>query len=210
MTSVRLAMTVALLAAVLTVHAADRRQNGPALETVEVFGQRIDGLALSEAASTGSHLGLAPLDTPASVEVLAGDLIRERADLSIVDAVTRGTGLTSEATPGDGGTALSTRGFSGHSSVMQLFDGTRLFVGAGTVTFPFDTWNVERVEVLHGPASVMFGQGAIGGVINVVPRRPNTEAQEGAAEVSLARTSAVTLLSTLLVRSTRNSPIASM
>jgi iron complex outermembrane receptor protein len=170
-------------AAATSAQAADRRDAGP-LETVEVFGPRIEGLALREAATTGSRLGLSPLDTPASVEVLAGDLIRERGDLSIVDAVTRSTGLTSEATPGDGGTALSTRGFAGHGSVMQLFDGTRLFVGAGTVTFPFDTWNVERVEVLRGPASVMFGQGAIGGVINVVPRRPNSEAQEAEAEVS--------------------------
>lgn len=183
MNRLQIAIGMSIAAASISTQAADR-QAAPQLETVEVFGQRIEGLALSEAANTGSHLELAPLDTPASVEVLAGDLIRDRGDLNIVEAVTRGTGLTSEATPGDGGTALSTRGFAGHSSVMQLFDGTRLFVGAGTVTFPFDTWNVERVEVLRGPASVIFGQGAIGGVINVVPRRPNTEAQEAEAEVS--------------------------
>jgi iron complex outermembrane receptor protein len=169
----------------VAAHAADHRSPNSSVETVEVFGRRIEGLGLGEAANTGSHLGLAPIDTPASVEVIAGDLIRERGDTSIVDAVTRSTGLTSEATPGDGGTALSTRGFAGHSSIMQLFDGTRLFVGAGTVTFPFDTWNVERVEVLRGPASVMYGQGAIGGVINVVPRRPNAEAHEGEAEVAI-------------------------
>ena len=55
---------------------------------------------------------------------------------------------------------------------MQLYDGTRLYVGSGTVTFPFDTWSAERIEVLHGPASVLYGEGAIGGVINVVPKRP--------------------------------------
>jgi len=55
---------------------------------------------------------------------------------------------------------------------MQLYDGTRLYVGAGTVTFPFDTWSTERIEVLRGPASVLYGEGAIGGVINVVPKKP--------------------------------------
>jgi iron complex outermembrane receptor protein len=55
---------------------------------------------------------------------------------------------------------------------MQLYDGTRLYVAAGTITFPFDTWSVERIEVLRGPASVMFGEGAIGGVVNVIPKKP--------------------------------------
>lgn len=167
----------------LAAQAADKRPE--TLETVEVFGRRIEGLGLSQSSSgTGSRLDLSPLQTPASIEVLAGDVIRQRGDSSIVESVTRATGITSEATPGDGGTALSTRGFVGHGSVMYLLDGARLFVGAGTVTFPFDPWSVDRIEVLHGPASVMYGQGAIGGVINIVPRRPNTDEQE--AQVELA------------------------
>jgi iron complex outermembrane receptor protein len=167
----------------LAAQAADKRPE--TLETVEVFGRRIEGLGLSETSSgTGSRLNLSPLQTPASIEVLAGDVIRQRGDPSIVESVTRAAGITSEATPGDGGTALSTRGFVGHSSVMYLLDGARLFVGAGTVTFPFDPWSVDRIEVLHGPASVMYGQGAIGGVINIVSRRPNSSEQE--AQVELA------------------------
>ena len=166
----------------LDAHGADKRAD--TLETVEVFGRRIEGLGLSETTSgTGSRLDLSPLQTPAAVEVLPGDVIRQRGDPSIVESVTRAAGITSEATPGDGGTALSTRGFVGHNSVMYLLDGARLFVGAGTVTFPFDPWSVDRIEVLHGPASVMYGQGAIGGVINIVSRRPSTQAQE--AEVEL-------------------------
>jgi iron complex outermembrane receptor protein len=161
----------------LTAQAAEN------LETVEVFGRRIEGLGLGEATAAGSRLELSPLLTPASIEVLAGDVIRQRGDTSIVESVTRATGITSEATPGDGGTALSARGFVGHNSIMQLLDGSRLFVGAGTVTFPFDAWSVDRVEVLRGPASVMYGQGAIGGVINVVSRQPDTNAQEAQVEL---------------------------
>ncbi|HKU12967.1 MAG TPA: TonB-dependent receptor [Steroidobacteraceae bacterium] len=168
----------------LAPHAADKRAATDPLETVEVFGRRIEGLGLGQDTAAGSRLDLSPLETPASIEVLAGDVIRQRGDLSVVESVTRASGITSEATPGDGGTALSARGFVGHNSVMQLLDGARLYVGAGTVTFPFDTWSVDRIEVLHGPASVMYGQGAIGGVVNVVSRQPNTQAQE--AQVGLA------------------------
>src|SRR5690606_21352128 len=60
----------------------------------------------------------------------------------------------------------------GHGSVMQLYDGTRMYVGSGTVTFPFNTWTADRIEVLRGPASVLYGEGAIGGVVNVVPKKP--------------------------------------
>ncbi len=56
------------------------------------------------------------------------------------------------------------RGFGGLNSLMQLYDGAQLFVASGTLTFPFDTWNAERIEFLGGPASVMYGNGAIGGV----------------------------------------------
>jgi len=179
-----------LLAATCFSLAAQAADKSPTLETVEVFGRRIEGLGLGESGSgTGSRLDLSPLQTPASIEVLAGDVIRQRGDPSIVESVTRAAGITSEATPGDGGTALSTRGFVGHSSVMYLLDSARLFVGAGTVTFPFDPWSVDRIEVLHGPASVMYGQGAIGGVINVVSRRPNTERPEGQVELAFGEDS---------------------
>lgn len=148
------------------------------VEAVTVFGQRV-GSALSEPAATGSRLGLTPLETPASIEVIDGELIRQRGDSTIVEAITRATGLSNDASPGDGGSAMAARGFVGHSSIMQLYDGSRLFIGAGTVTFPFDTWMAERIEVLRGPASVMFGQGAIGGVINVEPRKPDLSRSKG-------------------------------
>lgn len=88
------------------------------------------------------------------------------------DAISRATGITRTGTPGDGGTSLQARGFTGQSSVLQLYDGQRMFDGAGTSTFPVDTWSVERVDVLRGPASVMYGQGATGAVINTLSKKP--------------------------------------
>ncbi len=131
------------------------------------------GLNLEIPSTTGSRLGLTPLETPASIEIIPGVTIQERGQNNVVDAVTQNAvGFTSTSSPGNGWSQFSTRGFGGNNSVMQLYDGTRLYVGSGTVTFPFDTWSVERIEVLHGPASVLYGEGAIGGVINVVPKGP--------------------------------------
>jgi len=122
--------------------------------------------------TSGSRLELSALQTPASTSSLSGAEVRGRNNLTVQDAVTRTAGISSIGSPGNGGTALSARGFTGHSATMQLYDGTRQYVGAGTVTFPVDTWSVARIDVLRGPASVLYGEGATGAVINVVPKKP--------------------------------------
>lgn len=127
---------------------------------------------LNTPTDTASRLGLTALQTPASTTSVSGRQVRERNNLSVQDAVTRTPGITFVGSPGNGGTALSARGFTGHASSMQLYDGTRQYVGAGTVTFPADTWLVDRIDVLRGPASVLYGEGATGSVINVVPKKP--------------------------------------
>ncbi|QXI29130.1 TonB-dependent receptor [Pseudomonas vanderleydeniana] len=146
------------------------------LPTGTITAPAIDntGVDLQTATTAGSRLGLSALETPASTESLTGERIRERADASVQDAVSRSTGISRTGTPGDGGTSLQARGFTGQSSVMQLYDGNRMYTGMGTVTFPVDTWSVERVDVLRGPASVLYGEGATGAVINTVPKKPFT------------------------------------
>ena len=139
--------------------------------------------SLETKTATGSRLGLTVLETPASVAVLDGDDIRARGDMTIVDAVTRAPGITSVASPGNGGTALAARGFSGQGSVLQLVDGIRLFPAAGTITFPTDPWTVDRIEVLNGPASVLYGQGSLGGAVNVISKMPSGDRTRIDAEV---------------------------
>ncbi|KVN30564.1 TonB-dependent receptor [Burkholderia pyrrocinia] len=143
-----------------------------ALPTINVTARNVPADPLTQPLETGSRLGLASLDTPASVETVTAAAIDARGDRTVLDAVTRATGFTNAAAPGNGGTALGVRGFRGQESVMTLLDGVRLLPAAGTITFPFDTWSVDRIEVLRGPASVLYGEGAIGGVVNVVPKRP--------------------------------------
>jgi iron complex outermembrane receptor protein len=142
-------------------------------------------LNLTGPASSGSRLNLTRLQTPASVEVITAETIAERGQHNVIDAVTQNaTGFTASPAPGNGGLAFNTRGFTGNGTVMTLYDGTRLYVGAGTLTFPFDTWSAQRIEVLRGPASVMYGEGAIGGAINVISKMPLVTPRNE-AEISL-------------------------
>lgn len=162
-------------------------QGDKKLEVVEVKGQTINrsGLSLEERHQASGRLGLSLLETPASVEIIDKEAIDIKGDFSGLSAVTRATGFASSASPGNGGTATSVRGFSGHSSVVYTYDGTRLYIGAGTVSFPADTWTVERVEVLRGPGSVINGVGAIGATVNYVPKKPNLEAISSEVDLTL-------------------------
>lgn len=146
--------------------AADTTQTLPAISvTSEKAG------TLNAPTSTGSNLDLTPFQTPASVDVITRAQIEQRGDASLVDAITRSAGISGMGHPGNGGSSLSARGFTDTTSVMRLYDGTRQYGGVG-LTFPFDTWSIDRIEVLRGPASVIYGDGAIGGVVNVIPKKP--------------------------------------
>lgn len=170
----RACASMAVIAAAVGAGAAHAQT---AVEALEVRGANTGALTI--ATDSGSRLNLTSLQTPAAVEVLQGDAIRAKGDFQLSDAIARSTGIVQQNNPGNGSTAsFAARGFSGVGSVKVLVDGTSLAVGAGTVTYPFDTFTVDRVEVLKGPASVMFGQGSVGGSVNVVTKRPSFTKRE--------------------------------
>lgn len=142
------------------------------MEEITVVGQGIGDLRLDEPNGAGGRLGMTPLETPASVDLITRQEIAAKGDYVALDAVTRAAGLSASANPGNGGTSVSARGFNGHNTTINTYDGTRLYVSAGTVTFPADTSTLERVEVLRGAGSVVNGIGALGATINYVPKSP--------------------------------------
>lgn len=154
-----------------TAYAADTA----VLEEITVSSQaEKPGIKLNKINSTSSRLGLTAKETPASVETLDIETSNKRGDIYVRDAVTRTTGMTNISAPGNG-QAFSSRGFTGNSSVTQAEDGVRL-LSTSTLNYPSDTWGYERIEVLRGPASVLFGDGSAGGIINSVRKKPSREA----------------------------------
>lgn len=154
-----------------------------ALPTV-VVSASLDGAGLDARAGAGSNLNLSRFDTPASVDVIDRRQLEERGDINLVEAITRAPGLSSMPHPGNGGSSLAARGFTDTVSVMRLYDGMRQYGGVG-ITFPFDTWSVERIEVLRGPASVIYGEGAIGAVVNIVPKQPTRGAIQNEVQAAI-------------------------
>ncbi len=180
--------TVMALVPLHAAHAQDRSRSTTLDEIVIMgVGETSDGggLKLKRPASTASRLKMTPLQTPASVDVIDKETIAKRGQTDVVEAITQNATGVSSVAPEALGTAYAMRGFQGNNSVMQLYDGTRMFPGRGNVTFPFDTWTVEQIDVLHGPASVLYGEGAIGGVINIVPKKPFSGQIRNAAELTL-------------------------
>ncbi|MDZ4282954.1 MAG: TonB-dependent receptor [Hydrogenophaga sp.] len=143
------------------------------LPTVVITGSRGSDGSLQQPTTAGSRLDLTPMETPASVAVVPGDRIRTLGVNTVLEAKTLAPGITSSNGVGNGGNVLNARGFTGQNSVKQLYNGLEIFNAGGVVSFPFDPWNVDRVEALYGPASVLYGTGAIGGAVNVVPKRPD-------------------------------------
>ncbi|RSZ55817.1 TonB-dependent siderophore receptor [Massilia atriviolacea] len=124
----------------------------------------------SDSTALGSRLDLTLRETPASVEVIDRALIEVRGARSLDEALRGAVGVT------QGGNATSpsqtsSRGFSS-GFVSYLYDGSRIAVPTMSARTQ-DTWNFERIEVLKGPASLMSGDGAIGGAINFVTKRPD-------------------------------------
>ena len=129
-------------------------------------------VTLNDITSTGSALSLTPFETPASLEIITNEQLRQRGAVTVIDAITQATGISAFRHPGNGGSSLSARGFTDSNSVAILFDGVRQYGGLGQ-TFVYDPWAVQRIEVLRGPASVLYGEGAIGGVVNIIPKKPS-------------------------------------
>lgn len=139
-----------------------------ALDPVTVEGRAERESTLNQSAEVGSRLGLSLRETPASVEVITQEQMQLRGARTLEEALRGAVGVSVGGNPGGPGLA-STRGFTG-GFINYLFDGDRV-ANAGMSNRPQDSWNYERVEVLKGPSSVLFGEGGIGGAVNFVTKQ---------------------------------------
>ena len=136
-------------------------------EMTTVVGRTVGELGLTGASPTASRLGLPAIDTPASIDVLDSTVMEARGYQKVSDAVSSMPGVVSGEHP----TAPSSfviRGFT-TNQVSNLRDGIWLGPSA-MVMRPQNTFNLERVELLRGPSSVINGQGAVAGTINSVTK----------------------------------------
>ena len=145
------------------------------IEELIVLGRAINTPDLSATSRAGSRLGLSVMDTPASIELIDSSVMRARGYKSVSDAVKSLPGVISGESPAAPST-FSMRGFS-RSAVTVLRDG--IWLGpANMVMRPQNTFNLDRIEVLRGPASALHGQGVVGGTVNTVVKRATADAEQ--------------------------------
>ena len=136
-------------------------------ERVTVAGVR-GGLALAGETDTGSRLGLRALDVPASIDVVDGTVMETRGDQRLSDALESLPGVVAGHNPA-APSSFSVRGFT-RSQITVLRDG--IWLGpANMVMRPQNTFNLDRVELLRGPSSVLNGQGAVAGTVNAITKQ---------------------------------------
>ncbi|MBZ9647456.1 TonB-dependent siderophore receptor [Sphingobium sp. 3R8] len=120
------------------------------------------------AATTGSKTDTALVELPQPIKVITSEQYLSQGAISISDTVKYAAGVLANPygrdTRVDG---FNVRGLD----ALQFRDGMRdIFSYYASVTS--DPYNFSRVEILRGPASVLFGQGSIGGLVNLVSKTP--------------------------------------
>ncbi|WP_321954115.1 TonB-dependent siderophore receptor [Paraburkholderia bannensis] len=151
------------------------------LPTVKISGKR-------ESSATGTADGYVPvsavtatktdtplIETPQSVSVVTRDQMTDQGAQTVAEALRYTASVLPELRGASSASApyLLSRGFT----LEQFLDGARLPSDSsyGYALPNFDTYGLERIDVLHGPASVLYGQANPGGVANLVSKQPTTE-----------------------------------
>jgi iron complex outermembrane receptor protein len=131
----------------------------------------VDGIVATRS-GTATKTDAALIETPASVSVVTQDQIQAQAAQSVAQAVRYLPGVRVDPAGADmRADQVYIRGFLADKYLDSLKVVTAN-VFAYNIIEPF---NLERIEVLHGPASILYGQASPGGIVDLVSKRPTLE-----------------------------------
>jgi vitamin B12 transporter len=140
--------------------------------TPAIAQQPGDTATLRPVVITATRVPVDRRTAPASVTVIDGEQLRSRGTASVADALASVPGLSIVRSGSFGATtALFARG--GESDYVKvLVDGVPVNTPGGGFDFSaLTTDNLERIEVVRGPASVVYGSDAVSGVVQLFTRR---------------------------------------
>lgn len=154
---------VAIKAAPAPVPVSKEETELPAVEVRDAA----EGGYVAKRTTTATKTDTPLIETPASVQTVTRELIDDHRDATVKSALDAVSAIRPQTTLQNGSNFLL-RGFATRPYRDGLIaGGTRIAVAQ-----EFDSSVVERVEVLKGPASVLYGRNEPGGLINVVSKRP--------------------------------------
>ncbi len=117
-----------------------------------------------------------PKDITQTVTVISGDELRKSGAATVADAIDTVAGITLNDQGALGSLeTISIRGAS-YSQVLVLLDGKRLNspsdAGFDLSTLPIPISQIDRIEIVRGASSALYGTDALGGVINIITKKP--------------------------------------
>lgn len=134
---------------------------------------------------TATRHAMLATDAPASLSVITRRDIEARGADNLFEAVRGEPGISLEGRAVGGRKVFSIRGMQSRQALV-LVDGKRIGASDGVVgssDFQYD-WipveDVERIEIVRGPMSVLYGSEAIGGVVNIITRQADDTWRFGA------------------------------
>ena len=141
----------------------------------------LDALNITSATRTERALE----DSPVSAEVITEAQIQDIGAVTLRDVFLEMPGVFVE--PGKGG--MSIRG-AGEKGTLLLIDGRRISSETG-MTYDLNriaASSIERIEVVKGPMSVLYGSDALGGIVNIITKQP-TKGAQGSLDASVGANS---------------------
>jgi len=133
-------------------------------------------------ATSASRLGLTVFETPASVEIVDQQKMQQEGYRTTTETAQGAVGVISGDAAG-APAGFSMRGFTG-SAINTLYNG--IWIGPQDITSRvMDSSNLDRVEFVKGPLSLMSGLDAIGGSVNYVNKQPTTGAIKNELDTSI-------------------------
>ena len=158
-----------------------RDDSAMALPTTSIVSQAYSSVApddgyVAKRASAGTKTDTPIVETPYSVSVVTRQQIEAQQPKTVAQALRYTPGVNAElAGPQFVTDQLTIRGFQQGTGRM-LRDGTRTFLPEFLGWDAPEPYGLERIEVLRGASSVLYGASDPGGQINLVSKRPTTEA----------------------------------
>jgi iron complex outermembrane receptor protein len=155
-----------------------------------------DTIILDDIVVTGTMPKVNLRNVPMSISVVTGNKITQRLQPSLLPLLAEevpGLFISQRGVMGYGVAAgaaggMSIRGIGGSptSGVLVLIDGHPQYMGlmGHPLADSYQSMMTERVEVVRGPASVLYGSNAMGGVINIITRKQESDGSHKSAQFS--------------------------
>lgn len=153
---------------------------GEQLDTIAIEAEASDASGpvngyIADRSDTATKTDVPLIETPQSISVISREQLDDRGADSLTDAVTYAPGIDvdNRASKAVIDTfEIEIRGFSAQNATYR--DGTQIQAGL-PFSAPIEPFGLERVEILRGPSSILYGQGQPGGIINLVTKRPTDQ-----------------------------------